>query len=103
MVVSHGGERVKLNVGGKIFETNASTIQSSCPDSLLAALSTPTSHDSNPIFIDRRFLPSFSIFSVLVDSQLIPPAFSPSKSYSMRLCITASNHSFDWRCYRRRC
>lgn len=53
MVVSDGGKRVKLNVGGEIFETNASTIQSSCPDSLLAALSTSTSHGSNPVFIDR--------------------------------------------------
>ncbi|KAL9290762.1 BTB/POZ domain-containing protein [Arabidopsis thaliana] len=53
MVVSDGGKRVKLTVGGEIFETNASTIQSSCPDSLLAALSTSTSHGSNPVFIDR--------------------------------------------------
>lgn len=52
-MVSDGSERVKLNVGGEIFETNASTILSTCPDSLLAALSTPTSHGSYPVFIDR--------------------------------------------------
>ncbi|XP_010486457.1 PREDICTED: BTB/POZ domain-containing protein At3g09030-like [Camelina sativa] len=52
-MVSDGSERVKLNVGGEIFETNATTIQSTCPDSLLAALSTPTSHGSIPVFIDR--------------------------------------------------
>ncbi|XVE52347.1 hypothetical protein DITRI_Ditri02bG0115700 [Diplodiscus trichospermus] len=56
-------DRVKLNVGGKLFETTISTLQSAGPDSLLAALSNRTfHHDSNPIFIDR----DPQIFSVLL-------------------------------------
>ncbi|KAG2272550.1 hypothetical protein Bca52824_067105 [Brassica carinata] len=63
-MVSDGSERLKLNVGGEIFETTASTIQSTCPDSLLAALSTPTTHgSSNPVFIDR----DPEIFSVILN------------------------------------
>lgn len=56
-------DRVKLNVGGKLFETTVSTLQSAGPDSLLAALSNrPFHHDSNQIFIDR----DPDIFSVLL-------------------------------------
>uniref|UniRef100_A0A1J3CJR3 BTB/POZ domain-containing protein n=1 Tax=Noccaea caerulescens TaxID=107243 RepID=A0A1J3CJR3_NOCCA len=62
-MASDGSERVKLNVGGKIFETNSSTIRSTCPDSLLAALSAPTSHGSIPVFIDR----DPEIFSVILN------------------------------------
>ncbi|CAH8391354.1 unnamed protein product [Eruca vesicaria subsp. sativa] len=63
-MVSDVSNRLKLNVGGEIFETTSSTIQSTCPDSLLAALSsTPTSHGSNPIFIDR----DPEIFSVILN------------------------------------
>uniref|UniRef100_A0A2P2J4R6 Uncharacterized protein MANES_09G103400 n=1 Tax=Rhizophora mucronata TaxID=61149 RepID=A0A2P2J4R6_RHIMU len=54
-------DRIKLNVGGKLFETTISTLQSGGPDSLLAALSRrrPT---SDPVFIDR----DPEIFSVLL-------------------------------------
>ncbi|KDP24478.1 hypothetical protein JCGZ_25042 [Jatropha curcas] len=53
-------DRIKLNVGGKLFETTISTLQSGGPDSLLAALSTRPSPD--PVFIDR----DPEIFSVLL-------------------------------------
>ncbi|KAL4311981.1 hypothetical protein GQ457_01G048510 [Hibiscus cannabinus] len=52
--------RIKLNVGGKLFETTVSTLHSAGPDSLLAALSNRPA--SNPIFIDR----DPEIFSVLL-------------------------------------
>ncbi|XP_020576574.1 BTB/POZ domain-containing protein At3g09030 isoform X2 [Phalaenopsis equestris] len=48
--------RIKLNVGGKQFETTASTLQVGGHDSLLAALSarhTTESDEHEPIFIDR--------------------------------------------------
>lgn len=57
---SNPSHRIKLNVGGKLFETTLSTLQSSGPDSLLAALSSRSSPD--PIFIDR----DPEIFSVLL-------------------------------------
>ncbi|KFK38288.1 hypothetical protein AALP_AA3G094800 [Arabis alpina] len=63
VMVSVDGDSVKLNVGGEVFETTASTIQSTCPDSLLAALSNPTSHGSIPVFIDR----DPEIFSVILN------------------------------------
>lgn len=53
-------DRIKLNVGGKLFETTISTLQSGGPDSLLSTLSTRPSHD--PVFIDR----DPEIFSVLL-------------------------------------
>ncbi|KAF5785508.1 putative chromatin remodeling & transcription regulator BTB-POZ family [Helianthus annuus] len=56
-------DRIKLNVGGKLFETTVSTLQSGGPDSLLAALSNRQHHSSStPIFIDR----DPEIFSVLL-------------------------------------
>ncbi|XVF00150.1 hypothetical protein REPUB_Repub03eG0260400 [Reevesia pubescens] len=66
--------RIKLNVGGKLFETTVSTLQSAGPDSLLAALSNrPFHHDSNPIFIDRD--PEiFSVFLSLLRSNRLPSA-----------------------------
>ncbi|GFS29026.1 BTB/POZ domain-containing protein [Actinidia rufa] len=55
--------RIKLNVGGKLFETTASTLRSGGPDSLLAALSNrPENSYSDPVFIDR----DPEIFSVLL-------------------------------------
>ncbi|XP_050243867.1 protein ENDOPLASMIC RETICULUM-ARRESTED PEN3 [Quercus robur] len=60
----HHNDRIKLNVGGKLFETTLSTIQSGGSDSLLAALSNRTTDDPNPspVFIDR----DPEIFSVLL-------------------------------------
>lgn len=56
-------DRIKLNVGGKLFETTISTLQSGGPDSLLSILSTrPDPNHNNPIFIDR----DPDIFSVLL-------------------------------------
>ncbi|KAL0911819.1 hypothetical protein M5K25_019985 [Dendrobium thyrsiflorum] len=51
-----GNHRIKLNVGGKLFETTSSTLQVGGHDSLLAALSSrhATENDERePIFIDR--------------------------------------------------
>ncbi|KAK9920450.1 hypothetical protein M0R45_029005 [Rubus argutus] len=55
-------DRIKLNVGGKLFETTLSTIQTGGSDSLLAALSSRTSDDPDPVFIDR----DPEIFSVIL-------------------------------------
>uniref|UniRef100_A0A7N0ZVS8 BTB domain-containing protein n=1 Tax=Kalanchoe fedtschenkoi TaxID=63787 RepID=A0A7N0ZVS8_KALFE len=55
-------ERVRLNVGGKLFETTVSTLRSGGPDSLLSVLSSRISDDSSPIFIDR----DPDIFSILL-------------------------------------
>ncbi|POO00957.1 Voltage dependent potassium channel [Trema orientale] len=55
-------DRIKLNVGGKLFETTLSTLRSGGPDSLLFALSNRPNSDPNPVFIDR----DPEIFSVLL-------------------------------------
>ncbi|KAJ7961278.1 BTB/POZ domain-containing protein [Quillaja saponaria] len=55
-------DRIKLNVGGKLFETTISTLRSGGPDSLLAALSNRPITDHNPVFIDR----DPEIFTVLL-------------------------------------
>lgn len=54
--------RIKLNVGGRFFETTISTIRSGGPDSVLAAISSSSASTSSPIFIDR----DPEIFSVLL-------------------------------------
>ncbi|XP_025015241.1 protein ENDOPLASMIC RETICULUM-ARRESTED PEN3 [Ricinus communis] len=62
-------DRIKLNVGGKLFETTVSTLASGGPDSLLATLSTRAAPD--PIFIDRD--PEiFSVLLSLLRSDRIP-------------------------------
>lgn len=69
------GDRVKLNVGGKLFETTLSTIQSGGPDSLLYALSNRQSDEPNPIFIDRD--PDvFSVLLSLLRSNRLPSTAS---------------------------
>lgn len=62
MVVLTHHDRIQLNVGGKLFETTISTLQSGGPDSLLAVLSSGCTKDHGPIFIDR----DPSIFSILL-------------------------------------
>lgn len=65
-------DRIKLNVGGKYFETTAVTLRSGGPDSLLSALSKRTSRQS-PIFIDRD--PEiFSVLLSLLRSNRLPSA-----------------------------
>ncbi|GAB2267201.1 hypothetical protein Dimus_002186 [Dionaea muscipula] len=59
--VPQSGGQIKLNVGGKIFETTTSTVRSGGPHSLLAALSVGTLHDES-VFIDR----DPEIFSVIL-------------------------------------
>lgn len=74
--VSGGGDRIKLNVGGKLFETTVSTLRSGGPDSLLSVLSNRPAHD--PVFIDRD--PEiFSIFLSLLRSNRLP---STAKRFS---------------------
>ncbi|AES81059.1 putative chromatin remodeling & transcription regulator BTB-POZ family [Medicago truncatula] len=64
-------DRIKLNVGGKLFETTLSTIRSGGPDSLLFALSNRFSNDPNPVFIDRD--PEiFSVFLSLLRTNHLP-------------------------------
>ncbi|CAL0324432.1 unnamed protein product [Lupinus luteus] len=72
---SHTTDRIKLNVGGKLFETTLSTIRSGGPDSLLFALSNRNSNDPNPVFIDR----DPEIFSVLLS--LLRTNHLPSTSH----------------------
>ncbi|GFY83746.1 BTB/POZ domain-containing protein [Actinidia rufa] len=64
--------RIKINVGGELFQTTASTLRSGGPDSLLAALSNRTeSSFSDPVFIDRD--PEiFSVLLSLLRSNRIP-------------------------------
>ncbi|KAI8014280.1 BTB/POZ domain-containing protein [Camellia lanceoleosa] len=66
-------DRIKLNVGGKLFETTVSTLRSGGPDSLLAALSNRPRQDlfSDPVFIDRD--PEiFSVLLSLLQSNCLP-------------------------------
>ncbi|XP_074567397.1 protein ENDOPLASMIC RETICULUM-ARRESTED PEN3 [Curcuma longa] len=70
-------DRVKLNVGGKLFETTVLTLQSGGTDSLLAALSLRAASaprdDPLPIFIDRD--PEiFSALLSLLRSGCLPSA-----------------------------
>ncbi|KAM2983867.1 hypothetical protein FF2_009737 [Malus domestica] len=69
----HPDDRIKLNVGGKYFETTLETIQAGGPDSLLAALSNRSTDDPNPVFIDRD--PEiFSVILSLLRSKGLPSA-----------------------------
>ncbi|XP_058215329.1 protein ENDOPLASMIC RETICULUM-ARRESTED PEN3 [Rhododendron vialii] len=67
----HPSDRIKLNVGGKLFSTTVSTLQSGGPDSLLAALSNRPATHSEPVFIDRD--PEiFSLLLSLLRSHRLP-------------------------------
>lgn len=74
-------DRIKLNVGGKLFETTTSTLRSGGPDSLLFVLShrPVQQHDhSQPVFIDRD--PEiFSVLLFLLRSNRLP---STAKRFS---------------------
>uniref|UniRef100_A0A0V0IS77 Putative BTB/POZ domain-containing protein-like n=1 Tax=Solanum chacoense TaxID=4108 RepID=A0A0V0IS77_SOLCH len=75
-ILGQGGDRVKLNVGGKLFETTVSTLRSGGPDSLLSVLSNRNSDD--PVFIDRD--PEiFSALLALLRSNRLP---STAKRFS---------------------
>ncbi|KAI3906549.1 hypothetical protein MKW98_009457 [Papaver atlanticum] len=68
--------RIKLNVGGKLFETTISTLQSGGPDSLLSALSSRLNPNPNPnpVFIDRD--PEiFSTLLSLLRSNRLPSTY----------------------------
>ncbi|KAL0375316.1 UNVERIFIED_CONTAM: BTB/POZ domain-containing protein [Sesamum radiatum] len=70
------GERIKLNVGGKLFETTVSTLRSGGADSLLSALSNRQAEEA--VFIDRD--PEiFSILLSLLRSNRLP---STAKRFS---------------------
>ncbi|XP_042481481.1 protein ENDOPLASMIC RETICULUM-ARRESTED PEN3 [Macadamia integrifolia] len=74
-------DRIKLNVGGKLFETTLSTIRAGGPDSLLSALSARDNDggDEDPIFIDRD--PEiFSVLLSLLRSSRLPA--SAARSFS---------------------
>ncbi|KAI9116205.1 hypothetical protein K1719_013135 [Acacia pycnantha] len=60
--VTSPDDRIKLNVGGKLFESTLSTLRSGGPDSLFTALSYRDTGDTKPVFIDR----DPEIFSVLI-------------------------------------
>ncbi|XP_054806793.1 protein ENDOPLASMIC RETICULUM-ARRESTED PEN3 [Prosopis cineraria] len=62
--------RIKLNVGGKIFETTIYTIRSGGPDSLLTALSFRDTGDTEPVFIDRDPEIFSALLSLLRTNQL---------------------------------
>ncbi|EPS72572.1 hypothetical protein M569_02181, partial [Genlisea aurea] len=67
-----GTTRIKLNVGGKLFETTVTTLRSGGPDSLLSGLSSRRP-SPDPIFIDRD--PEiFSVLLSLLRSNRLPSA-----------------------------
>ncbi|XP_039161359.1 protein ENDOPLASMIC RETICULUM-ARRESTED PEN3 [Eucalyptus grandis] len=76
-------DRIKLNVGGKLFETTASTLRSAGPDSLLFALSSRAAQDPDPdpspIFIDRDPDIFSAILSLLRTDRLPSTALRFSK------------------------
>ncbi|CAA0836306.1 BTB/POZ domain-containing protein [Striga hermonthica] len=81
-----GGERIKLNVGGRLFETTVSTLRSGGPDSLLSALSNRPGHDS--VFIDRD--PEiFSVLLSLLRSNRLP---STAKRFSNQELIDEAHY-----------
>ncbi|KAK1270201.1 BTB/POZ domain-containing protein [Acorus gramineus] len=73
------GDRIRLNVGGRLFETTVSTLRSGGPDSLLWALSNrPISSD--PIFIDRD-PDAFSALLSLLRSGRLPSSSTLHRHY----------------------
>lgn len=81
---SPSSDRIKLNVGGKLFETTASTLRSGGPDSLLSLLS----DRSQPVFIDRD--PEiFSALLSLLRSNRLP---STTKRFSNQELIDEASY-----------
>ncbi|KAK4359320.1 hypothetical protein RND71_021549 [Anisodus tanguticus] len=77
IIQAQSNDRVKLNVGGKLFETTVSTLRSGGPDSLLSVLSNRTNtSSSDPVFIDRD--PEiFSSLLSLLRSNRLPSTTNP--------------------------
>jgi hypothetical protein len=85
-------DRIKINVGGKHFETTISTLRSGGPDSLLAALSHHRSEDSDPLFIDRD--PDiFSVLLSLLRSNRLPS--TATRFSNQELADEASYYGID--------
>ncbi|XP_071912777.1 protein ENDOPLASMIC RETICULUM-ARRESTED PEN3-like [Coffea arabica] len=84
-------DRIKLNVGGKLFETTTSTLRSGGPDSLLSLLSNRSLHHhdpSQPVFIDRD--PEiFSALLSLLRSNRLP---STAKRFSNQELIDEASY-----------
>ncbi|KAJ1394407.1 SKP1/BTB/POZ domain superfamily [Sesbania bispinosa] len=111
---SHTSERIKLNVGGKLFETTLSTIRSGGPDSLLFALSNRGSNDSNPLADEAQFYgidshlrsatspPSFSgidasiVASIRPASEGLPSTFTAADNGSVWIAHGGQLSSYDW-------
>ncbi|XP_043690976.1 protein ENDOPLASMIC RETICULUM-ARRESTED PEN3 [Telopea speciosissima] len=84
-------DRIKLNVGGKLFETTLSTIRAGGPDSLLSALSARDNDgdDDDPIFIDRD--PEiFSVLLSLLRSNRLPA--SAARSFSKQELVDEASY-----------
>ncbi|GAA0154804.1 scaffold/adaptor protein [Lithospermum erythrorhizon] len=87
-------QRIKLNVGGKLFETTLSTLQSGGPDSLLSLLSNrPVQPD--PIFIDRDPDIFSSLLSLLRSNRL--PNSGPPKFTKQELIEEATYYGIETR------
>lgn len=86
---STGGGRIRLNVGGKLFETTVSTLQSAGPDSLLAALS----NRPEPVFIDRDPDVFSVLLSLLRSSRL--PSYSSRRFTPQELADEALYYGLD--------
>ncbi|KAJ1409628.1 SKP1/BTB/POZ domain superfamily [Sesbania bispinosa] len=112
---SHTSERIKLNVGGKLFETTLSTIRSGGPDSLLFALSKPRLQRLEPELADEAQFygidshlrsatspPSFSgidasiVASIRPASEGLPSTFTAADNGSVWIAHGGQLSSYDW-------
>ncbi|XP_028773792.1 BTB/POZ domain-containing protein At3g09030-like [Neltuma alba] len=94
--VTSPDDRIKLNIGGKLFETTLAVLRSGGSDSLLTALSLLDTSNNHPVFIDRD--PEiFSVLPSLLRTKQLPPQLvvSPSKNSPMKPFTTASTPNSD--------